>query len=395
MNRLRIFFYRIVQKLKKQISESFFNPILYFLPALVFILVDDFWDENMAWKLSFPVALAVIFYVYFMYKRMFIWHGILAFGYLIIGLITSLVSGASSYILRYIDEMIFILLGVGLLLGQNLMEKVASKTLPHALPMSNNENEFFRVTRVLLSIIIVFIILSLIFESISFQNNEVLRGYLKFLYAGSIVFVGIFETIRVFIVRSRLIKEDWLPVVDESGKVIGSVQYQPDTNNKERLLHPAVRLYFIENGKILLQQRNPNDRTEPLHWDASLSRQVRMTESIEIAVRNATQKLYNIEPNKFIFLTNYIYRGKFSDQYIYLFVLCKTEGMQPKEEELYRTKWWTQKQIEAELGEGVFTERFEKEYEFLKRSGLLEQDGCDCECALKDMLKISQERTTA
>lgn len=384
-----------MQKLKKQISESFFNPILYFLPALVFILVDDFWDENMAWKLSFPVALAVIFYVYFMYKRMFIWHGILAFGYLIIGLITSLVSGAYSYILKYIDEMIFILLGVGLLLGKKLMEKIASKTLPHKLPMSNNENEFFRVVRVLLSIVIVYTILSLIFESIFFQSSGILRNYVKFLYAGSIIFVGLFETTRVFIVRSRLLKEDWLPVVDESGKVIGSVQYQPEINNQERLIHPAVRLYFIENGKIYLQQRKPDDRTEPLLWDASLSRQVRMTESIEDALKGFTKRFYNIKPSRFLFLTHYIYRGKFSDQYIYLFVLCTSEELQPQGDELYRTKWWTQKQIETEFGAGVFTERFEREYEFLRRSGLLEQEGCDCECALKDMMKISTDRTTA
>ena len=60
-----------MRSLKKQICESFFNPILYFLPTLVFIAADDFWGINNAWKISFPVAFALVFYVYFMYRRMF------------------------------------------------------------------------------------------------------------------------------------------------------------------------------------------------------------------------------------------------------------------------------------------------------------------------------------
>lgn len=380
-----------MQKLKKQISESFFNPILYFLPTLVFIVVDDFWDENMAWKVSFPVAFVLMFFVYFRYRRMFIWHGILAFGYLIIGLVSSAVS-ESSYTLKYIDELIFIVLGLALLIGKKSLAKIASKTLPHQLPMSNNENEFHRVLRVLLSIVLIYIILSLTFESVLFEDREILGEYVKFLYAGSIIFVILFETTRVFIVRSRLLKEDWLPVVDESGKVTGSVQYQSDISPQERLIHPAVRLYFIDDGKIFLKQRNPDDRSDSMLWDASVSRQVRMTESIEGALKGFTQKLYHVKPVKFLFLTQYIYRGKFSDQYIYLYVLCTSEKLQPQEGELFRTKWWTQKQIEAELSSGVFTERFEKEYEFLKRSGLLEQDGCNCECALKDMMETSYDR---
>ena len=58
------------------------------------------------------------------------------------------------------------------------------------------------------------------------------------------------------------------------------------------------------------------------------------------------------------------------------------------------TKWWTQKQIDENLGAGVFTERFEKEYGILKRSGLLEISGCDCECQLKDLIREVSDRPT-
>lgn len=379
-----------MQSLKKQISESFYNPILYFLPTLVFIVVDDFWGLNNAWKISFPVAFALVFYVYFQYRRMFIWHGVLAVGYLIVGLLSTIASEILP-VFGYVDELVFFILLTIMIFQKKSLGKIAYKTLPHELPLSNNENELFRVAKILMMITLFYLLVALVLEALNAPDQERLLNIVKYCYAFGVGFIGIFETIRVFIVRNRLINEDWLPVVDEEGKVTGSVQYQPGTESESRLMHPVVRLYFIENGKIFLQQRNPNDRSEPLHWDASLSRQVRMSESIIMALKKFTRKLYQIEPLKYLFLTNYIYHGKFSNQYIYLFVLCKSDGIQPQEGEVYLTKWWTQKQIEAELGAGVFTERFEKEYEYLKRSGLLEQDGCDCDCALKQMIRNKME----
>lgn len=379
-----------MQSLKKQISESFYNPILYFLPTLVFIVVDDFWGLNNAWKISFPVAFALVFYVYFQYRRMFIWHGVLAVGYLIVGLLSTIASGILP-VFGYVDELLFFILLTIMIFQKKSLEKIAYKTLPHELPMSNNENELFRVAKILMMVTLFYLLVALVLEALNAPDQERLLNIVKYCYAFGIGFFGIFETIRVFIVRNRLMNEDWLPVVDEEGKVTGSVQYQPGTESESRLMHPVVRLYFIENGKIFLQQRKANDRSEPLHWDASISRQVRMSESIIMALKKFTRKLYQIEPLKYLFLTNYIYHGKFSNQYIYLFVLCKSDGIQPQEGEVYLTKWWTQKQIEAELGAGVFTERFEKEYEYLKRSGLLEQDGCDCDCALKQMIRNKME----
>lgn len=379
-----------MQSLKKQISESFYNPILYFLPTLVFIVVDDFWGLNNAWKISFPVAFALVFYVYFQYRRMFIWHGVLAVGYLIVGLLSTIASEILP-VFGYVDELVFFILLTIMIFQKKSLGKIAYKTLPHELPLSNNENELFRVAKILMMITLFYLLVALVLEALNAPNQDKLLNIVKYCYAFGVGFIGIFETIRVFIVRNRLMNEDWLPVVDEEGKVTGSVQYQPGTESESRLMHPVVRLYFIENGKIFLQQRNPNDRSEPLHWDASISRQVRMSESIIMALKKFTRKLYQIEPLKYLFLTNYIYHGKFSNQYIYLFVLCKSDGIQPQEGEVYLTKWWTQKQIEAELGAGVFTERFEKEYEYLKRSGLLEQDGCDCDCALKQMIRNKME----
>ena len=118
-----------MEQLKKQIRESFFNPMLYFLPALVFMVADDFWDENIAWKVSFPIAFALMFYVFLMYKRLVVWHGMLAVCYLIIGLTSSIVP--DSYpVLKFTDEILFILFILLMIINKNTLGKIASKTLP-------------------------------------------------------------------------------------------------------------------------------------------------------------------------------------------------------------------------------------------------------------------------
>ena len=383
-----------MKQLKRQIRESFFNPILYFLPALVFMVTDDFWGENTAWKISFPIALGLMYYVFFMYQRMFLWHGMLAVCYLIIGFTASLVPD-SYKLLTFIDEFIFVLFILLMIVNKNTLGKIATKALPYKLPMSNNENELFRVAKVLLVIVLVYSSLTIFFDLSQIENKHIPVNNLKYLYAFTLVFVGLFESIRVFIIRSRLINEDWVPVVDEKGKVTGSVQYQPNTLTDERLIHPVVRLYFVDNGMIYLQQRKPDETSEPRLWDASLSRRVRMTESIDGVLQRYTKKLYNQEQQKFLFLTNYLYKGKSDDQYIYLFVSCKTDELEPQKEEVFQTKWWTTRQIDDNIGTGVFTERFEREYDFLKRSGLLEKDICECECALKDLIKNKPDKTSA
>lgn len=375
-----------MNQLKKQIQESFYNPVIYFLPTLVFMIVDDFGGEELAWKASFPVAFALILYVYFKYRRMFLWTSLMSVGYLIIGLSASVIPD-ENVALNHADEILFVIFTMVIIISKQKVEKLAMKTTPRELPMSNNEEEIFRVAKVLVIIVSAYLIAILFLKSGTIKISSSLFRQINVIYAFVVSIEVVFETIRVSIIRNRLLHEDWLPIVDDKGKVIGSTQYQEDVVGMPRLMHPIVRLYFVNGDMLYLQQRKPNDSSEQLLWDASISHRLRVSESVDLVLKEYSRKLYHLNPTKFIFLTNYIYKGNFSDQFIYLFICCKTEGLEPEKEEVYSTKWWTPRQIEDNLGKSVFTERFEKEYEILKRSGLFEKDLCDCNCALKNLIK--------
>ena len=377
-----------MEELKKQIKESFFNPILYFLPLLIFIVVDDLSGLNMAWKISFPVALGLVFYVYLSYKRLFLWHLMLSVGYILIGLIVSFIPAENELrgLYQYSDELLFLGLMCFFIFRKSFLEHFASKALPYELPMSNNVNELYRVVKYLTVIVSVYMIVRILylFEIIHMTDNQLQDIQLAYYYC--FIVLGIFETIRVFIVRYRLLHEDWLPIIDDDGKVTGSSQYFHDLVEKKHM-HPVVRLHFIDNGVMFLRQRKPDDNTDASLWDTPVSRHVRIGESVEQSLRLKSKLYYNVEPVKFLFLTNYKIENKTEFQFVYLFVLCKTDGLTPNKDKIQATKWWTINQIEENIATGIFTERFKKEFELLKRSGLLEHESCDCECALKNMIK--------
>lgn len=374
-----------MKQLKKQIRDSFFNPILSFLPALVFMVLDDFLGVDAAWRVSFPVAVGVTLFVFLRYRRMFVWSGLMSVSYVIIGLLTTVFIGDKGLFL-FTDEVVFLLLALFFHRRKKWLEDIAPKTLPQELPMSNNVNELYRVMKALAVIVGCYLVAGVVLHFARFGSYETVGHYLRLLYLISIICLGIFESIRVFIIRARLVNEDWLPVVNSEGNVVGSVQYQPGTVPAKRLMHPAVRLYFIKNGKILLQRRPSDDRSEPLLWDAAISRQVRMSESIDGVLETHSRQCYGIDDARYLFLTHYIYHGRFSNQFVYLFVSCSTDRLQPSSESRLQTKWWTPKQIEADLDCEVFTERFELEYRILQRSGLLEAEECRC-CPLKDAMR--------
>jgi hypothetical protein len=87
-----------------------------------------------------------------------------------------------------------------------------------------------------------------------------------------------------------------------------------------------------------------------------------------------------------MYLSNYIIERRNEKQYAFLFVSCQQAEYNLNPSFLEQTKWWTQKQIEDNLSEGIFTENFKIEFDLLQRSGLLETGNCDCNCRLKDAI---------
>lgn len=376
-----------MEKLRKHIKESFFNPIFHFLPLLLFLVVNDFFGMNVAWKVSFSFALILLIYVYFVYNRIFTWHLIFTVIFICVSTITVIFtllpqSLVSSQIL---DEIVVLSFLIVFVLFQKQIHKIVLRLMPNLIPMTNNFEELFRVIWAFLFVLLFYVASFLIVQFIG-QNVEQYQQMLQYLYVGVLFFLSIYEILRVQIIRAKLIREEWWPIVNDQGKIIGSIQRLTSLNDEKKYMHPIVRVLIIDKGMILLQKRSNGSLIFRGLWDAAVSNHLNMGETIEKCVERTAKEQYSLSNFKYMYLANYAIEVEKEHHYAFLFVSCQENELKINTIFTEQLKWWTQQQIDENLNTGIFSDNFKVEYDLLKRSGLLETGKCECNCRLKEVI---------
>lgn len=376
-----------MEKLRKHIKESFFNPIFHFLPLLLFLVVNDFFGMNVAWKVSFSFALILLIYVYFVYNRIFTWHLIFTLIFICVSTITVIFtllpqSLVSSQIL---DEIVVLSFLIVFVLFQKQIHKIVLRLMPNLIPMTNNFEELFRVIWAFLFVLLFYVASFLIVQFIG-QNVKQYQQMLQYLYVGVLFFLSIYEILRVQIIRAKLIREEWWPIVNDQGKIIGSIQRLTSLNDEKKYMHPIVRVLIIDKSMILLQKRSNGSLIFRGLWDAAVSNHLNMGETIEQCVERTAKEQYSLSNFKYMYLANYTIEVEKENHYAFLFVSCQENELKINTIFTEQLKWWTQQQIDENLNTGIFSDNFKVEYDLLKRSGLLETGKCECNCRLKEVI---------
>ncbi len=377
-----------MKKLRKQIKESFFNPILHLLPLLLFLVLDELYGIPTAWKISFPVVLISVLYVYFVYNKIFTWHLIFTFMFLVISIIASVeyfipVPGLFKQLVYELVAFSFL---AALIFFRKWIQKKISGMLSKLVPMSNNLDEMYKVIWALFVLLGVYISAYFILQKTIRTNVLLYIKFLRYVYVSGIIFMIVYEIVRVQIIRTKLLGEEWWPIVNKNGKIIGSIQHLTSLNDENKYMHPIIRVMLIDKGRVLLQKRTANSHIFPGLWDTSISNHVKMTETIEKCVERTAFERYSLQNFKYVFLSNYILETANEYHYAILFVSCQQMDMQLNPTFVEQTKWWTQQQIEENLNTGIFSENLKIEYDLVKRSGLLESGKCECSCRLKETI---------
>lgn len=375
-------------KFKKQIKESFFNPVFHLFPLLLFLIVDDFFGMNTAWKITFPIAIASVLYVYYIYKRLFVWH--LTFTTLFF-VICSIVGSRflfriSPFIKNNIFELVTFVFLLLFIVFRLPLKSLITRRMSKLVPMTNNFEEMYKFIFGLAVIIFFNNFLFLFISFFPFGNSSSFIAPLHYVYVSILVFFIIYEFFRVQIVRSKLEHEEWWPIINYEGKVVGSIEHKTSLADERNYIHPVVRVMIIDKGRVLLQKRANNNVVNPGLWDTAISNHVKVGESIELCIERTANERYSLQHFKYLHISNYNLNVINEIQHSFLFVSCMLHHVNPNIVLIDQVKWWTQGQIEENLNADIFSESFKLEYNLLKRSGLLESDKCDCSCNLKDTI---------
>ena len=176
----------------------------------------------------------------------------------------------------------------------------------------------------------------------------------------------IFELYKKRRQQTAYAKEEWLPMLDDAGKVLGKMP-RSVAHSGSMILHPVVHLHvFNSMGRLFLQKRAENKVVQPGKWDTAVGGHVAADESVELALkREAAEEigLYDFSAKPF---KQYKWESSIEREMVFAFVTVSYKPLKTHPDEASEGRFWTMDEIAEQIGKNVFTPNFEYEFGFLK-----------------------------
>jgi len=156
------------------------------------------------------------------------------------------------------------------------------------------------------------------------------------------------------------------PVVDEEGNEISTAPRSVCHDGKSMLLHPVVHLHlFNRKRELFLQKRAMTKDLLPGKWDTSVGGHISPGEKPEEALKRETEEELGIKNFTCEFIKKYIWESSRERELVYSFRGTSDETPVINPVELDDGRFWTMEEIKSDLGKGIFTPNFEKEFDTL------------------------------
>ena len=161
--------------------------------------------------------------------------------------------------------------------------------------------------------------------------------------------------------------DEWFDLVDTEGRRIGRAPRRLCHSGPGRL-HPVIHLHLLsDDGRLYLQKRAATKEIQPGKWDTAVGGHVSAGEAIEAALaREAREELgltrFHARP-----LLRYVWQSAVESELVYVFLArgnFPDLTLDPVEVEDGR--FWKIRKIRENLGRGVFTPNFEREFELIQ-----------------------------
>lgn len=163
-------------------------------------------------------------------------------------------------------------------------------------------------------------------------------------------------------------KKEIFPVVDEQGHVIGKIS-RGEAHCGTKVLHPVVHLHvFNSAGDLYLQHRPAWKDIQPDKWDTATGGHVDYGEGIDDALRREVREELGITDFVPEFLCRYVFESDRERELVHVFRTVYDGAIKPNVNELDGGRYWSEIEIDAAMGQGVFTPNFESEYQRVFKS---------------------------
>ena len=152
-----------------------------------------------------------------------------------------------------------------------------------------------------------------------------------------------------------------LPIVDETGKVIGCAT-RGECHGGAKPLHPVVHLHLFNSaGELYLQHRPLWKEIQPGKWDTAVGGHIDYGEEVGDALRREFREELGVEECEPRLLNSYIFESERERELVYVYSTVYDGAVAPSDE-LDGGRFWNIDDIKASMGKGVLTPNFEQEF---------------------------------
>jgi isopentenyldiphosphate isomerase/intracellular septation protein A len=351
------------QLLKKLLPSLF--------PLMVFIIIDELYGTSAGLIAAICFGIAQVLFTYVkdsVFDKFTIFDTVLI---VILGSISYLLENDIFFKLKpaLIGAILCILLGISSFSKMNVIAFISKRYLNGINFDDEQAKQFNRSVKALFYIFSFHTILVL--YSAFYMSKE------AWAFISTVVFYllfgvyFIFEFIKMKITHHKYTKEEWLPLVDLKGKLVGQAPRSLVHKNKD-LLHPVVHLHVINNHKQLYLQKRPVTKlVQPGKWDTAVGGHVAVNETIETSLKREAKEelgMSNFQPN---LLCQYIWKTEIESELVFLFYTKYDGEIKFDINEVEDGRFWRTTDLNDHLNDGSLTPNFELEFTLLKKSFIL------------------------
>lgn len=337
------------------------------LPIFIFIIADELWGTKVGLMVAITFGFIETLALWFKERR---FDKFILFDTALLvalGGVSLLLDNEVFFKLKpaILGVLFCILIGVSVFTPKNFILSMSARYFKDIEFSEEQQTQFTKSLKVLFYIVLFHTLL--VFYSVWFLPKEAwafISGVLLYILLGVWV---LFEFIHKKLQLKKLAREEWLPLVDEQGKIIGKATRSQVHENKN-LLHPVVHLHvFNSKGELFLQKRPINKLIQPGKWDTAVGGHVGLGETIEQSLMREAKEELGIENFKADLTLKYLWNSDIESELVFSFTTKYDGNFNLSSTELDGGRFWKLNEIQHSIGLGLFTPNFEHEFNLLNR----------------------------
>jgi len=338
------------------------------MPLLIFIVVDAIWGTETGLIVAILFGLGELVFILVREKR-FDWFVIFDTGLLLmLGAISLLSSDEIFFKLKpaFINMIFLVIIGLSAFSGKNILLQYSKRFLKDLPDNPAYQKEMLKTFRMMFWL---FLLHTILIVYSAYFMSKAAWGFISsaLLYILFGVYFG-WQFLTSYWQKRKLKKEEWFPLVDEDGKVIGKVT-RSMAHSKPGILHPVIHLHvFNRKGEVYLQKRPAHKDIQPGKWDTSVGGHLALGETVEQALIREAKEELGIENFSYKPFMHYRWDSPAESELVYSFITMIDTSIKPDKTELDGGRFWSLSDLSQLIGKGVLTPNFEHEFENLLKS---------------------------